>query len=58
VHVAVAAFLRVHNSYIVNLELVTGIEGNELLIKGVSQKAPIGITFRDAVFEALKIRRQ
>jgi two-component system, LytTR family, response regulator len=51
-------FLRVHNSYIVNLDLVTGIEGNELVIKGVAHKVPIGITFRDAVFAALKIRRQ
>jgi two-component system, LytTR family, response regulator len=50
-------FLRVHNSYIINLDLVMGIEGHELTIKNMIQKIPIGITYRDAVFAALKIRR-
>jgi len=50
-------FLRVHNSYIVNLDLVTGIEGNELTIKNVAPKIPIGVTYKDAVLTALKIRR-
>lgn len=50
-------FLRVHNSYIVNLDLVTGIEGNELTIKNVAPKIPIGVTYKDAVLMALRIRR-
>ncbi len=50
-------FVRVHNSFIVNLDLVTGIEGNELIIKSNAQKIPIGITYKDTVLTALGIRK-
>jgi two-component system, LytTR family, response regulator len=50
-------FVRVHNSFIVNLDWVTGIEGNELIIKNNAQKIPIGITYKDTVLTALGIRK-
>lgn len=50
-------FVRVHNSFIINVDLVVGIEGNELTIKNNAQKIPIGITYKDAVLAALGIRK-
>jgi DNA-binding LytR/AlgR family response regulator len=50
-------FVRVHNSFIINVDLVTGIEGNELSVKNSAQKIPIGITYKDAVLAALGIRK-
>jgi DNA-binding LytR/AlgR family response regulator len=53
-----ALFVRVHNSYIVNIDLITGIEGNELSLKNGTLKIPIGTTYKEAVLAALKIRKQ
>lgn len=50
-------FLRVHNSYIINKNLVAGIEGNELLLKNESRRIPIGITYKDEVLASLKIKK-
>jgi two-component system, LytTR family, response regulator len=50
-------FIRVHNSFIVNLSFITGIQGNELILKNTDTKIPIGITYKDAVLEALKISK-
>ncbi len=50
-------FLRVHNSFIVNIHFIIGIQGNELLLKNTETKIPIGVTYKDAVFEVLKINK-
>lgn len=44
-------FLRVHKSYIVNLEKVTGLEGNRLLINDL--KISIGNSYKQGVLKAI-----
>lgn len=44
-------FLRVHKSYIVNLEKVTGLEGNRLLIQEI--KIPIGNSYKQGVLKMI-----
>ncbi|MEM6321790.1 MAG: LytTR family DNA-binding domain-containing protein [Bacteroidota bacterium] len=44
-------FLRVHKSYIVNLEKVTGLEGNRLLINEL--KIPVGNSYRQGVLKEI-----
>lgn len=44
-------FLRVHKSYIVNLEKVTGLEGNRLLLK--DEKIPIGNSYKQGVLKVI-----
>ncbi|HWR32173.1 MAG TPA: LytTR family DNA-binding domain-containing protein [Chitinophagaceae bacterium] len=50
-------FVRVHNSYIVPFSNITLIEGNELALKNSPVRIPIGITYKDKLMEALKIKR-
>lgn len=50
-------FVRVHNSYIVPVDNIILIEGNELAIKNSIARIPIGITFKNTVLEALKIKK-
>ncbi len=50
-------FVRVHNSYIVPLRNITLIEGNELSLKNSTVRIPIGITFKDKLMDALKIKK-
>jgi DNA-binding LytR/AlgR family response regulator len=45
------AFLRISKSYIVNLKLVSEIDGNCVVIK--DQRLTIGATYRDAVMEVV-----
>ena len=42
-----ASFMRVHKSYIVSLDKIEGIEGNEILIQ--SHRIPISRNYREAV---------
>jgi len=42
-------FLRVHRSYVVNIQLVTGFEGNVLFVE--EKKIPVGRTYRNDVFK-------
>ena len=42
-------FIRVHKSYIVNLDKISGVEGNQLII--ASTKIPIGNSYRQAVLK-------
>ena len=46
-------FLRVHRSYIVNERSIRKIEGNQLHVG--SKKIPIGQSFREALYQKLKI---
>lgn len=44
-------FVRVHKSYVVNLEQITGLEGNRLLIG--AEKIPIGNSYRQEVLKVI-----
>ena len=44
-------FLRVHKSFIVNLEKITGLEGNRLLIQDT--KIPIGNSYKQGVLKVI-----
>lgn len=46
-------FFRVHKSYIVNMEKVLAIYGNQLKLEGVSKYIPIGKSYKDAVHRKL-----
>jgi DNA-binding LytR/AlgR family response regulator len=46
-------FLRVHKSYIVNLEKVEAIYGNQLKMEHHSQYIPIGKSYKDVVIKRL-----
>ncbi len=46
-------FFRVHKSYIVNLEKVLAIYGNQLKLEGVNKYIPIGKSYKDAVHKKL-----
>lgn len=48
-----AHFMRVHRSYIVNLEKIQAIEEQELIIDGL--RIPVGKTYRDALMKKLSI---
>lgn len=44
-------FLRVHKSYVVNLEKVNGLEGNRLILK--EEKIPIGNSYKQGVLKII-----
>ena len=45
-------FLRIHKSFIISLEKVTGVEGNRLLVG--EAKLPIGNSYRQGVLKVIK----
>ena len=45
-------FLRVHKSFIVNLDKLTGLEGNRLLIDDL--KIPVGNSYKQGVLKVIK----
>lgn len=50
-----ADFIRVHRSYIVSLDKIETIEGNEIFLEGNKGKAiPIGANFKDEVLKRIK----
>ena len=48
-----ANFLRVHRSYIVQVDKINAIEDDELLIN--NQRIPVGKTYRDGLMKRLQI---
>ncbi|MCW3464751.1 LytR/AlgR family response regulator transcription factor [Chitinophaga nivalis] len=53
-------FARVHNSYIISLNRIVSVEGNQLIIRKknqVQQYIPIGITFKSAFFELIRLKK-
>jgi DNA-binding LytR/AlgR family response regulator len=47
-------FMRVHKSYIVSLDKIGAIDGNQILFKNMKAYVPLGETYRPAFFEALQ----
>ncbi|WP_313492356.1 LytR/AlgR family response regulator transcription factor [Sphingobacterium multivorum] len=48
-------FVRVHKSYIVNLDFAKRVEGNFIIMKGSIEKIPIGKQYRSELYRALGI---
>ncbi|WBA44277.1 LytR/AlgR family response regulator transcription factor [Hymenobacter canadensis] len=46
-------FMRVHKSYIVALNKIKALDGNQILFKNIKAYVPLGETYRNAFFEAL-----
>jgi DNA-binding LytR/AlgR family response regulator len=46
-------FMRVHKSYIVALNKIKALDGNQILFKDMKAYVPLGETYRTAFFEAL-----
>ncbi len=44
-------FIQVHKSYIINVNKITYIEGNQVKLAG--RKIPVSLTYRDALFKVL-----
>jgi len=47
-------FMRVHKSYLVSLDKIRAIDGNQILLKGVKAYVPLGETYRATFFQALQ----
>ncbi|UOQ54741.1 LytR/AlgR family response regulator transcription factor [Hymenobacter cellulosivorans] len=47
-------FMRVHKSYIVSLNKIKALDGNQILFKDMKAYVPLGETYRNAFFEALQ----
>lgn len=48
-------FRRVHKSYIVSLDKIRGLDGNQIFFKGLSAYVPLGDTYRAGFFDALQV---
>lgn len=47
-------FMRVHKSYLVSLDKIRALDGNQVLFKNVKASVPLGDTYRAAFFDALQ----
>lgn len=47
-------FMRVHKSYIVSIDKIRALDGNQILFKNLKAYVPLGDTYRTAFFEALQ----
>lgn len=47
-------FMRVHKSYIVALDKIQALDGNQIIFKGMKAYVPLGDTYRPAFFGALQ----
>ncbi len=48
-------FMRVHKSYIVSLDKIRALDGNQIFFKGTNTYVPLGDTYRPAFFDALQV---
>jgi DNA-binding LytR/AlgR family response regulator len=48
------SFMRVHKSYIISLNKIKALDGNQILFKDMKAYVPLGETYRTAFFEALQ----
>lgn len=51
-----AIFMRVHKSYIVNLQLVKAVGPDKLIMRGSIKDIPLGVTYREEVFKKWNLR--
>lgn len=49
-------FVRVHKSYIVSLDKIQALDGNQIFFKGMKAYVPLGDTYRNAFFELLQTK--
>jgi DNA-binding LytR/AlgR family response regulator len=49
-------FIRVHKSYIISIERIKIIEGNQIFLKNVKESIPLSETYKTAFFDLLKQR--
>lgn len=49
-------FMRVHKSYIINMQLVKAVGPEKIIMKGSIKDIPLGVTFREEVFKRLNLR--
>lgn len=49
-------FIRVHKSYIISIEKIKIIEGNQIFLKNVKESIPLSETYKAAFFDLLKQR--
>lgn len=47
-------FLRIHKSYIINVEKISHVEGNEIFLNDIRESFPIGASYRDTFFNYMK----
>jgi len=47
-------FMRVHKSYIISVEKIKAIDGNQIILKNSAEKIPLGETYRPKFFETLR----
>ena len=47
-------FMRVHKSYIIALNKIRALDGNQILLKNIKAYVPLGDTYRPAFFQALQ----
>ncbi|MFD2786282.1 LytR/AlgR family response regulator transcription factor [Hymenobacter rubripertinctus] len=48
------SFMRVHKSYIVSLDKIRALDGNQILFKDMKAYVPLGETYRTPFFDALQ----
>ncbi len=44
------AFFRSHKSFMVSLDKIKALDGNEIILQNVKDRIPLGATYRDALF--------
>lgn len=49
-------FMRVHRSYIVAMEQIKAVDGNQILLNNMKAYIPLGDTYRQSFFDALKAK--
>ncbi|MGF2413908.1 LytR/AlgR family response regulator transcription factor [Ferruginibacter sp.] len=55
-HLPARQFLRVHKSFIIPINQITGIEGNRIVLKNVTAEILIGESYKDDLMEIIKHR--
>ncbi|PSL44660.1 LytTR family two component transcriptional regulator [Chitinophaga niastensis] len=53
-------FARIHNSFIISLNRITSVEGNQVILRkrdNTTVNIPIGITFKTAFFDLINLRK-
>ena len=55
-HLPARQFVRVHKSFIIPINRITGIEGNRIVLKNVTAEILIGESYKDDLMELIKHR--